>query len=63
MIDEKRHHEFAFYRTELRTLQNTCDNEQFLQHLAEMIGKLSRENEELLAHNETLAAQLRARED
>ncbi len=38
---------YAFERTELRTLQNTCngDNEKFLNMLADIIGELTVERD------------------
>lgn len=50
---------YGFERSELRALQNMCagDNEEFLNQLANMIGKLTEERnqykmEATLAHNE-----------
>ena len=40
---------YSFERCELRTLQNMCegDNEKFLNYIADMVGKLSHERDEL----------------
>lgn len=40
---------YSFERCELRTLQSLCesDNEKFLNYIADMIGKLSHERDEL----------------
>ena len=39
---------YGFERTELRTLQNTCngDNELFLNLLADMVGNLTKERDD-----------------
>jgi len=40
---------YSFIRTELRVLQSTCDNETFLNAVADMIGKREEKIEELAA--------------
>ncbi len=40
---------YSFERTELRTLQNMCDgdNEKFINMLADIVGNLTKERDEL----------------
>ena len=51
---------YSVTRTELRTLQNTCkDNEEFLNKLADMIGRL--EEKYIAAHEQANTAEHKVR--
>lgn len=55
---------YSFERTELRTLQNTCkDNEEFLNALADLVGNLTKERDNLKISVNELLTQIRIMED
>ena len=48
--------DYSFYRTEIRTMQNSCDgdNEKFLHMLANLVGNLSEQVDKLKHDNSML---------